>query len=61
MSVGQRRKRLGNRSKRDAWLDAIAEKGEPYKDLHKELLELRTAAPQAYRKRITKLAKELKL
>jgi len=62
MSLGERRRRLGKRSTRDAWLAALGEKrGKKYKALHAELTALRSTEPQAYRKRIAKLAKELGL
>ncbi len=53
---------MGRRSTRDAWLEAIGKKrGKKYKALYEELVELRSTEPQAYRKRIAKLAQEMGL
>jgi len=62
MATRKRRGRLGKRSTRDAWLEALGKKrGKQYKALYDELVALRSTNPQAYRKRILRLAEELKL
>jgi len=62
MPLRKRRGRLGKRSKRDAWLEALGKKrGKKYKALYEELVALRSDNPQAYRKRIVALAAEYDL
>ena len=54
--------RLGKRGARNEWLEALGRKrGKKFKALYEEMVALRGSNPQAFRKRIVALAKELGL